>query len=99
MVYLKKVSLYIDENLWIKFKEVVLRKHGTLRKLSSEVEALLQESLIDEEIGRIFEKMGLNIRVLESPEEIKQTRPKLRGPPSEVLIREMRGKHATKGIP
>ena len=58
VVYLKKVSLYIDEKLWTKFKEIVLRKHGTLRKLSSEVESLLRASLIDEEIGHVFKRMG-----------------------------------------
>ena len=96
---MKKVSLYIDEKLWAKFKEAVLKKHGTLRKLSSEVESLLQESLIDEEIGQVFRKMGLNARILRSPEEVKQNRPKLRGPSSETLIREMRGSRVAKGIP
>lgn len=95
---MKKVSLYVDEELWVRFKEVVLRKHGTLRKLSSEVESLLRTSLIDVEIGRAFEKIGIDIRVLASPGEIKRSRPKLRGPPSEVLIREMRGKRIVKGI-
>ena len=96
---MKKVSLYIDEKLWARFKDVVLRRHGTLRKLSSEVESLLRTSLIDEEIGRACEKIGVDIRVLISPEEIKRSRPKLRGPPSEDLIREMRGKRIVKGIP
>jgi len=96
---LKKVSLYIDEKLWTEFKEAILRRHGTLRKLSSEVENLLRAFLIDEEIWRTFEKMGVDIRVLISPEEIKRNRPKLRGPPSEDLIREMRGKRIAEGIP
>jgi len=98
VVYLKKVSLYIDEKLWARFKEVVLRKHGTLRKLSSEVESLLRVSLIGEEIGQVFEKMGIDVRVPASPEEIKQSRPELRGPPSEDLIQEMRGERIVKGI-
>lgn len=96
---MKKVSLYIDEKLWTKFKEAVLRKHGTLRKLSSEVENLLRTSLIDEEIRRAFEKMGVDMRVSVFSEEIKRSRPKLRGPPSEELIREMRGKRIAEGIP
>ena len=95
---MKKVSLYVDEKLWARFKEAVLRKHGTLRKLSSEVESLLRTSLIDEEIGRAFEKIGIDIRALIFPEEIKRSRPKLRGPPSEDLIREMRGKRVVKDI-
>jgi len=47
----------MDEKLWAKFKEAILRKHGTLRKLSSEVESPLRTSLIDEKVGRDFEKM------------------------------------------
>lgn len=99
VVYLKKVSLYINEELWARFKEVVLRKHGTLRKLSSEVEDLLMASLPDDEVKRAFEKMGADIGTLISPEEVKRGRPKLRGPPSEDLIREMRGRPVAKGIP
>lgn len=95
---MKKVSLYIDEKLWAMFKEAVLRKHGTLRKLSSEVESLLRTSLIDEEIGRAFEKMGIDIRAPISPEGMKRSRPKLRGPPSEDLIREMREKRIVEDI-
>jgi len=98
VVYLKKVSLYIDEELWNKFKEIVLRKHGTLRKLSSEVESLLRASLIDEEIGHVFKRMGLDVRIPRSSEEIKKSRPKLRGPSSEILIRELRGRRVVEGI-
>ena len=98
VVYLKKVSLYIDEELWNKFKEVVLRKHGTLRKLSSEVESLLRASLIDEEIGHVFKRMGLDVRIPRSSEEIKKSRPKLRGPSSEILIRELRGRRVVEGV-
>ncbi|MBS7638663.1 hypothetical protein KEJ49_07290 [Candidatus Bathyarchaeota archaeon] len=99
MVYLKKVSLYVDERLWARFKEAVLRKHGTLRKLSGEVENLLRTSLIDEEVEQALKRMGVDIEVPISSEEVKRGRPELRGPPSENLIREMRGWRADEGIP
>ena len=35
--------------------------------------------------------MGIDVHVLISPEEVKRNRPKLRGPPSEDLVREMGG--------
>ena len=95
VVYLKtrkKVSLYLDEGVWAKFKESVFRRQGTLRKLSDEVEKLLRDSLIDESIESIFEKMGIKMKTFVSPKQVKNTRPKLIGPPSEILIREMRGK-------
>lgn len=99
VVYLKKVSLYLDEDLWIRFKEAVLRRHGTLRKLSSEVENLLQTLLFDENIESAFKKMDINIRVVFSPEEVKRSRPELQGPPSESLIRGMREKWIAKDLP
>ena len=95
----KRQSLYIDERLWIKFKELVLRRYGTLRKLSSEVESLLRAYLVDDEVERAFKRMGVDVDVLVSPEDVKRGRPMLRGPPSEDLIREMRGRRVAKGVP
>jgi len=54
--------------------------------------------LIDEEIGHVFKRMGLDVRIPRSSEEIKKTRPKLRGPSSEILIRELRGRRVVEGI-
>lgn len=98
MVCLKKVSLYLNEELWIRFKEAVLKKHGTLRKLSDEVENLLRASMIDEEIEKAFKNIGINVKTVFSPEEVKRNRPQLRGPPSEVLIKKMRGRRV-EGLP
>lgn len=98
MVYLK-VSLYVDEKLWVRFKEAVLRRHGTLRKLSSEVESLLRFSLVEQNIQSAFEKMGVEVESMISSDEVKQNRPKLRGPPSEELIRQMRGKYIAEALP
>jgi len=99
VVYLKKVSLYIDEGLWLRFKENVLRKHGTLRKLSNEVEESLRHSLVDEELLlRLLKKMGVDSDVSVTPEKIKRNRPRLRGPPSEILVRGMRGERVAKGL-
>lgn len=91
---MKKVSLYLDEELWVKFKEAVLKKHGTLRKLSSEVESLLRASLVNEDVERALKKMS--VKTFVSPEEVKRGRPKLRGPPSQILIREMMGRRVAE---
>ena len=40
--------------------------------------------------------MDIDVRTLRSPEEIKKSRPKLRVPSSEVLIREMRGRYVAE---
>lgn len=95
---MKKVSLYLDEKLWTRFKEVVLGRHGTLRRLSSEVESLLRTTLVDEDVEQTLKEMGINVKTYISPEEVKQGRPKLRGPPSEVLVREMRGRRIAEGV-
>ena len=93
-----KVSLYVDEKLWIRFKEAVLRKHGTLRKLSSEVESLLRFSLVEQDIQSAFEKLGVKVESMISSDEVKRSRPKLRGPPSEELVRQMRGKYVAEAL-
>ena len=36
-----KVAIYIDEAVWKSFKEEVLRKYGTTRGVSKEVESLI----------------------------------------------------------
>ena len=74
-----------------------LRRHGTLRKLSSEVESLLRFPLADEDVQLAFKKAGISLKDISS-EDVKQNRPKLRGPPSEVLIREIRGMHVAEGL-
>ncbi|MEM2047384.1 MAG: hypothetical protein QXZ06_05845 [Candidatus Jordarchaeales archaeon] len=96
---MKKVSLYLNEELWVRFKEEVLRRHGTLRKLSNEVESLLRTSLAEEDIVEAFKGMDVDVKALSSPEEVKHDRPKLLGPPSESLIREMRRRRIAEGLP
>ncbi|HID17568.1 TPA: hypothetical protein EYP26_04670 [Candidatus Bathyarchaeota archaeon] len=98
MVYLKKVNFYVDEKLRAKFKEAVLRKRGTLRKLSGEVESLLRSSLIEESLGEPLKK-SIVVKALTFPGEVKRGRPKLKGPPSEILIQEMRGRRTDEGMP
>lgn len=93
-----KVSLYLDKELWTRFKEAVLRKHGTLRKLSDEVENLLRFSLVGEEIELAFEKLDVKTRAV-SIDRIKRERPRLRGLPSEIIIREMRGRRIAEALP
>jgi hypothetical protein len=99
VVCLKKVSLYVDEEVWMKFREEVFKRYGSLRKLSSEVEALLRSSLIEDALASTFNSLGVSVSGTISSENVKQGRPLLRGPPSEEIIREMRGKRAAKALP
>lgn len=83
----------------MKFKEDVFKRHGSLRKLSSEVETLIQSFLIEDVLTSTFNNLGIRTGGVISSGDIKRGRPLLRGPPSEEIIREMRGKRAAKAIP
>lgn len=89
--------MYLDEELWAKFKEAVLRRHGTLRKLSDEVENLLRFSLVGEEVELAFERLNIKVKAV-SIDRIKRERPKLRGLPSEIIIRKMRGRRVVEAL-
>lgn len=93
-----KISLYIDDALWKMIKEEVLEKYGTLRKLSSEVESLLRSSLVEEDVQLAFKKLGIEAGGTLASEELKRSRPKARGPLSEELIREMRGRRVVETV-
>lgn len=85
-----KVSVYVDDAVWASFKEQVFRKHGNMRKLSSEVETLLKASILQNQMISAFEKMGVIAKGTSSSQEIKALRPKLRGSISEEIVKEMR---------
>jgi len=95
---LTKVSVYLDEELWTRFKQDVLRKHGTLRKLSEEVESLIRASVAEYDLRKAFENMNLKTTGRTSPQEIKKDRPRTRGPPSELLVRRMRRRRLAEAI-
>ncbi|MEM2122377.1 MAG: hypothetical protein QXE79_01945 [Candidatus Bathyarchaeia archaeon] len=96
---MKKVSLYIDKELWMRFKEAVLGRHGTLRMLSKEVESLLRNSPAERDIEEAFKGMGVDVKAVFSPVDVKHSRPGLQGPPSEDLIQRMRGRHIAEDLP
>lgn len=93
-----KVSVYIDDSVWAKFRKQVFRKYGNLRKLSSEVEMLLRSIIIEDAVTSGFEKMGLKVNGTISSREIKTTRPRLRGPPSEEIVRRMRQRRIAEAL-
>ena len=93
-----KVSIYVDDEVWGSFKTQVFHKHGNLRKLSSEVESLLRAAIVEDQVVSAFEKIGVTAKGTVSSNEIKATRPKLRGPPSEEILKEMRQKRFAQTI-
>jgi len=95
---LAKVSIYVDDEVWGSFKTQVFNKHGHLRKLSGEVEKLLRAAIVEDQVVSAFEKIGVTAKGTVSSNEIKTRRPRLRGPPSEEILKEMRQKRFAQTI-
>ncbi|MCW4018920.1 MAG: hypothetical protein NWF00_09635 [Candidatus Bathyarchaeota archaeon] len=93
-----KVSVYVDDTVWASFKQKVFQKHGNLRKLSFEVEKQLQESIVDNSISSGLEKLGLKAKGTISSQEIKATRPPLRGLPSGEVLKQMRQNRVVEAL-
>lgn len=85
-----KVSLYIDDGTWRRFREQVFARHGTLRQLSGEVEDLIYSEDIERILAMAAKKVGIPIEKELTPSAIKKTRPKLRGAAAEKIVRQMR---------
>jgi hypothetical protein len=95
---LAKVSIYVDDAVWASFKTQVFQKHGNLRKLSNEVEKLLRASIVEDQITSAFKEIGITSKGIASSQEIKALRPKLKGPPSEEILKEMRQKRVAQTL-
>ena len=94
-----KVSIYVDDEEWGSFKAQVFQKHGNLRKLSVEVEMLLTAAIVENHVVLAFEKIGVSAKGTASSQEIKALRPKLKGSPSQEILRQMRNKRIAQTLP
>ncbi len=83
-----KVSLYLQDETWRKFKRDVLRKTGQLRTLSSEVQELIEDNSTEDSLRKGFEKMKIEIKPVSSS-EVNPVRPSTRTS-SAATIRRMR---------
>jgi len=81
-----KVTVYLDDDVWSKFRASVFEKHGSLRVLSKEVELSLKQALQEGDVLTYLARL----RGKGGPK--KHVRPHLRGSPAEVDVREMRRK-------
>jgi hypothetical protein len=77
----------------------VFAKHGTLRKLSDEVERLISSEDIEKTIAVGAKKAGISIERGLTSAEIKKVRPKLRGAVAESLVRQMRDQRHAGRVP
>ncbi len=94
-----KVSLYIDDAAWKRFREQVFARHGTLRRLSDEVEGLIYSEDMERIVASGAKKVGVSVERGLTPSAIKKTRPKLRGAVAETILRQMRDQHHAGRLP
>jgi hypothetical protein len=90
MVYqqtsMAKVTVYLDDDVWSKFRASVFEKHGSLKVLNKQVELSLKQALQEDEVLTYLALLR------EKPSPKKHVRPHLKGSPAEVDVREMRRK-------
>jgi hypothetical protein len=91
-----KVSLYFQDELWSKFKRNVLRRTGDSKALSSEVQSLLRDSLIEESIRAGFESMQIEIKPMSS-NQIVAIKPSI-STSSGVTLKNMRQSRLGKAV-
>lgn len=91
-----KVSLYVGDEVWDKFRRAVLRRTGDPRALSAEVQGLIQDSLLESMVVGGFEKMKVSPKPLSSM-QVVAVRPST-ATSAETTLREMRGRRHDKAV-
>jgi len=81
---LAKVTVYVDDDVWSKFRASVFEKHGSLKVLSKEVEQSLRLALQEGDV------LTFLARLSRTSSAKRHARPRLKGPPAEVDVRELR---------
>jgi hypothetical protein len=91
-----KVSLYVGDEIWDKFRRTVLRRTGDPKTLSSEVQNLIKDSLVEDTVVAGFEKMKVEFKPLSSM-QIAPVKPSF-ATSAEASLREMRGRRHDKTV-
>jgi hypothetical protein len=79
-----KVTVYLDDDVWSKFRASVFEKHGSLKILNKEIELSLKRALQEDDVLTYL----AGLRGIVGPK--KRVRPRLKGSPAEVDLREMK---------
>jgi hypothetical protein len=81
-----KVTVYVDDEVWSRFRASVFHRHGSLKVLSKEVEESLKSSLVEADVIPYLEELRASLK----PKS--RIRPESRGPRAQALVRRMRGR-------
>jgi hypothetical protein len=79
-----KVTVYVDDQVWSKFRASVFQRYGTLKVLSKEVEESLNSALVEGDVLPYLAKLKASLK------PPTRARPKQRGLSAEAQIRGMR---------
>ncbi len=79
-----KVTVYVDDDVWNKFRASVFNRHGTLKVLSKEVEGSVKSTMVEETVSDYLTKLASQLKPR------TRERPVLKGPSAGVMIRNMR---------
>ncbi len=88
-----KVSVYIDGEIWQRFKKMIVQRTGDTRSLSKEVQSLIEETIVEKTLLDSFKKLDLKLEKLPSFDDINlvvTTNPTSSG----RMVREMRDERA-----
>ncbi len=91
-----KVSLYVGDEVWNKFRRAVVLRTGDPRTLSSEVQSLIEDSLLEDNLVAGFGKMNMTPKPLSSM-QIELVKPSV-ATSAQSTLREMRGRRHGKTI-
>jgi len=92
-----KVSFYIRDRLRERFRKTVSRRTGDSKAISSEVQSLIQDSLMEDAVVAGFEKMKIEPKPLSSM-QVVAIKPSV-ATSAETTLGEMRGRRHSKAIP
>jgi len=90
---LGKVSIYMDEELWKKFKKMIVQRTGDTRSLSKEVQSLIEETILEKVLLDAFKRLDLNLKKLPSFGDIRPVVP-TKSTSAGRMVREMRDERA-----
>jgi hypothetical protein len=91
-----KVSLYIGDEVWNKFRRAVLRRTGDPRVLSSEVQGLIEDALVEDALIAGFERMNVSPKPLSSM-QVEPARPSS-ATSAETTLSEMRERRHDEAV-
>jgi len=92
-----KVSIYMDEDVWKRFKKLVVARTGDMKALSKEVQKLVKESLVEDTLLNGFRSLCPSIEQLPSARSVEAVIPSVPASAGRTL-REIRNERLAKGV-